>query len=97
MNLIPAFELGLWNAWILVLFMFLFIIGLSPLVIKLLFGSSKSQESSKRHSAKPELSEREKKIESLSTVTLVVILFYSVFLPMNLGTVCFILGSLFIF
>jgi hypothetical protein len=61
MSLIPAFELGVWNAWILVLFMFLFIMGLSPLTIRVFFGSRKLQESSKRHSARPKLSEREKK------------------------------------
>ena len=60
--------------------------GLSPLVIRLLFGSSKSQESSKRHSAKPKLSEREKKLDYLSTVTLLALLGYSVFLPLELGT-----------
>ena len=92
MSLIPAFELGLWNAWILVLFIFLFIIGLSSLVIRLFFGSSKSQESSKRYSAKPKLSEREKKLDYLSTVTLLASLFYSVFLPMDLGTGWFYVG-----
>ena len=92
MSLIPAFELGVWNAWVLLLFMFLFIMGLSPLVIRLFFGSSKSQESSKRHGARPELSEREKKLDYLSTVTLLVILFYSAFLPMKLGTGWFYLG-----
>ena len=52
MSLIPDFELGLWNAWILVLLMFSIIMGLSPLVIRLFFGSTKSKESSKRHSAR---------------------------------------------
>ena len=86
MSLIPAFELGLWNAWILVLFLFLFVIGLSSLVIRLFFGSSKNQESSKRHSAKPKLSEREKKLDYLSTVILLALIVYSVFLPLELGT-----------
>lgn len=86
MSLIPEFELGLWNAWILVLFIFLFVIGLSSLVIRLFFGSSKNQESSKRHSAKPKLSEREKKLDYLSTAILLALIVYSVFLPLELGT-----------
>ena len=86
MSLIPEFELGLWNAWILALLMFLIIIGLSQLVIRLFFGSRRSQESSKRHSAKPKLSEREKKLDHLSTITLLALLGYSVFLPLELGT-----------
>ena len=86
MSLIQEFELGLWNAWILALLMFLIIIGLSQLVIRLFFGSRRSQESSKRHSAKPKLSEREKKLDHLSTITLLALLGYSVFLPLELGT-----------
>jgi len=86
LSLIPEFELGLWNAWILALLMFLIIIGLSQLVIRLFFGSRRSQESSKRHSAKPKLSEREKKLDHLSTITLLALLGYSVFLPLELGT-----------
>ena len=92
MSLIPEFELGLWNAWILVLFMFLVISGLSPLVIRLFFGSSKNQESSKRHSTKPKLSEREKKLDYLSTITLLALLVYSVVLPLDFGTGWFYAG-----
>jgi len=91
-SVIPEFELGLWNAWILSLFMFLFIMGVSPLVIRLLFGSSRSQESSKRHSARPKLSDREKKIDYLSTITLLALLGYSVVLPLDLGTGWFYAG-----
>ena len=92
MSLIPAFELGLWNAWILVLFIFLFVIGLSSVVIRLFLGSSKNQESSKRHSTKPKLSDREKKLDYLSTGTLLAVLVYSVFLPLELGTGWFYAG-----
>lgn len=94
MSLVPDFELGLWNGWILVLLMFLIIIGLSQLVIRLFFGSSKSQESSKRHSAKPKLTEREKKLDHLSTITLLALLVYSIFLPLELGTGWFYAGLL---
>jgi len=92
MSLIPEFELGLWNAWILVLLMFSIIMGLSPLVIRLFFGSTKSKESSKRHSARPKLSEREKKLDHLSTITLLALLVCSVVLPLDLGTGWFYAG-----
>ena len=92
MSLVPEFELGLWNAWVLVLLMFLIIMGLSPLVIRLFFGSTKSKESSKRHSARPKLSEREKKLDHLSTITLLALLVYSVVLPLDLGTGWFYAG-----
>ncbi len=92
MSLVPEFELGLWNAWILVLLMFSIIMGLSPLIIRLFFGSTKSKESSKRHSARPRLSEREKKLDGLSTITLLALLVYSVVLPLKLGTGWFYAG-----
>ena len=92
MSLVPEFELGLWNAWILVLLMFSIIMGLSPLVIRLFFGSTKSKESSKRHSARPKLSEREKKLDHLSTITLLALLVYSVVLPLDHGTGWFYAG-----
>jgi len=66
--------------------------GLSPLTIRVFFGSSKLQESSKRHSARPKLSEREKKFDYLSTVTLLAFLVYPVFLPLELGTGWFYTG-----
>jgi protein-S-isoprenylcysteine O-methyltransferase Ste14 len=92
MSLVPVFELGLWNAWILVLFMFLVISGLSPLVIRLVYGSVKSKESSKRHSARPKLNKREKQLDRLSTLILLALFGYSVFLPLNLGTYMFYIG-----
>ncbi len=92
MSLTPAFELGLWNAWVLVLLMFLIIMGLSPLVIRLFFGSTKSRESSKRHSTRPQYTEFEKKLYYLSTVTFLATLIYSVFLPLKLGTGWFYAG-----
>ena len=92
MSLVPEFELGLWNAWIPALLMFSIIMGLSPLVIRSFLGSTKSQESSKRHSAKPKLSEREKKLDHLSTITLLALIGYSVFLPLELGTGWFYAG-----
>jgi protein-S-isoprenylcysteine O-methyltransferase Ste14 len=86
MSLVPEFELGLWNAWILVLLMFLIVIGLSFLIIRLFFNGAKSQESSRRHSTTPQYSGLEKKLSHLSTVTLLATLVYSVFSPLKLGS-----------
>ena len=86
MSLIPELELGLWNAWIPVLLMFLIIIGLSSLLIRLFFGSTKSRESSRRHSTSPKYSGFEKKLNYISTFILIATVAYSVFLPLKLGT-----------
>lgn len=92
MSLIPAFELGLWNAWIFVLLMFSIDIGLSSLVIRAFLGSTRSQEINKRHSARPELSDLEKKMDHLSTIILIALIAYSILLPLHLGTVWFYIG-----
>lgn len=92
MSIIPTFELGLWNARILILFMFLIDIGLSSLIIRLFLGRIKSQESSRRHSTKPGISDLEKKIDYLSTITLITLIVYSIVLPLKLGTGWFYIG-----
>jgi protein-S-isoprenylcysteine O-methyltransferase Ste14 len=94
MSLVPEFELGLWNAWILGLLMFFIVIGLSFLIIRLFFNGTKSQESYRRHSTSPPYSGLEKKLSYLSTVTLIATLVYSVFLPLRLGTGWFYAGLL---
>ena len=92
MSFIPEFELGVWNAWMLVVLMFAIDIGLSSVVIRLGLGKARSQESSKRHSATPPYSRLEKHLSHLSTVTLLAAILYSVFLPLKLGTGWFYAG-----
>jgi len=92
MSIIPEFELGLWNAWILVLLMFFIVVGLSFLIIRLFFNGAKSQESSRRHSTTPPYTRFEKNLSHLSTVILLATLAYSVFLPLKLGTGWFYAG-----
>ncbi len=54
MSLIPAFELGLWNAWILVLSFFLVCVGLLSLIIRVFFsGSERSSNKKPTDSSKP--------------------------------------------
>jgi protein-S-isoprenylcysteine O-methyltransferase Ste14 len=93
MSLIPVFEIGLWNGWIYILLMFLIDLGLSNLTIRLLLGKTKSQEINKRHGTTPNLNDTEKKIDQLSTIILIALIIYSIFLPIQLNTVWFYIGS----
>ena len=81
MSLVPAFELGWWNAWMLIIPLLVLWIG----GIKFLF--------SKRMPDAP-LSPRKK--DKILTNLLVILMFgsfvYSVFMPLGLGTLWFSLG-----
>ena len=82
MALIPAFELGLWNAWILII----------PIIIISFFGS---RILSKRESE--EDSSVTKKGKTASSLYFLIVLLsyaYSIFLPLEIGTVWFIVGLL---
>ena len=92
MSFLPTFKLGLWNAWVLILLMFLMVMGLPPLIFKLFFKNVKNAEVFKRHGTMPQFSEREKKLNYISTVILLAAIAYSVFLPLKLGTSWFYAG-----
>ena len=83
MSLVPAFELGLWNAWIFIVpFIVYWFVG-----IKFLFAP--------RMPESPSLKRR--KIEIVANI-LVIIMFgsfiYSIFVPFKLGTIWFYIGLL---
>jgi protein-S-isoprenylcysteine O-methyltransferase Ste14 len=87
MSLIPAFEIGVWNAWILLLFL-----PLHPLIMMLidkLVGTGnifKKMES-------PALSKTESIINIFGSYVLFFGLFiYSIFMPLQLGTSWFYVG-----
>jgi protein-S-isoprenylcysteine O-methyltransferase Ste14 len=87
MSLIPAFEIGVWNAWILLLFL-----PLHPLIMMLidkLVGTGnifKKMES-------PALNKTERIINIFGSYILFFGLFiYSIFLPLQLGTAWFYVG-----
>jgi len=87
MSLIPEFELGLWNAWILILPYLLMYIVLGGLVRLMgLKGASRPNT--------PPLNKREKKLDYLSASTFLASIIYSFFLPLKLGTAWFYLGLL---
>ncbi len=88
-SLIPEFGLGLWNAWILILSFFLATIGLLSLIVKLFLKSNKKPVDSNEQSL---FNEREKKLYNAFLVTLFASIIYSIFLPLDLGTVWFYTG-----
>jgi len=81
MSFIPAFELGLWNAWIFIIPLIIFWIS----GVKFLF--------SKRM---PEASSPPGRKDKILTNLLVIIMFgsfiYSIFMPLKLGTIWFSIG-----
>jgi len=87
MSLIPDFELGLWNAWILVL-SFLLLFTVWEILNRL-----KRQESPNRPN-KPPFNEKEEKLYGISQLIFWASVIYSVFLPLKLGTVWFYAGLL---
>ncbi len=77
MSLIPAFELGLWNAWIVVI----------PMLIILL---SEMRATASRESGKAgdfQLTKKENRIIYAVFLGMVVSWVYAVFLPLQLGTI----------
>ena len=78
MSLIPAFEIGLWNAWILTTFLFLFIMlsGLLP------------RDIGKRIAPAREV----QKINKVMMIVFFATILYSVVLPLKLGTAWFYAG-----
>ncbi len=85
MSLIPEFELGLWNAWILMLSSFLLIIPLFVL------DRLRGWKSSDRPDTWP-LNEKEKKLDRIANLFSLAFIIYSVFLPLKLGTAWFYVG-----
>ena len=96
MSLIPEFELGLWNAWILVLSFNLIVNGLGKIF-------------ERKHSSKgirPDRPTYTQKDERLTLILMGMVMAsfaYSIFLPLKLGTVwfygglsCYLLGMIFL-
>ena len=84
MSLIPAFEIGIWNAWIFILPFLLINYGLSFLIVN-------------RESGLfiwPEYDKKEKTLLAILMVTHFGSWIYSIFLPLNLGTAWFYAGLL---
>jgi len=88
MQIIPAFEIGLWNTWI---FAVIFIIV--PLL-----GWVINKEAYNRLGTPPDmkLSKRDKVIGHIANIITAIAFLYAIFLPFKLGTIWFYIG-IFIF
>lgn len=91
MLLTPAFEIGIWNAWILQVLFYL------SMFIPDIFLDKEERKRSKRMSQFPPFKKTEK-ILALSTHAIImpVVFVYSLFLPLKLGT-AWLYAGLFIF
>ena len=87
MSLLPAFEMGLWNAWIFVVLMLA--AGFAPLYID-------SERANERVAGEPTASELAKATTIAHGMTHLIImpatLIYSIFLPLKVGTLWFAAG-----
>jgi protein-S-isoprenylcysteine O-methyltransferase Ste14 len=82
MSLIPAFEIGIWNAWLLTL----------PLVLIPAILTSVKKGVFKKTESTVNLSKSERIVFTLSKVLLALLFIYSIFLPLKLGTLWFYVG-----
>ena len=87
MSLVPEFELGLWNTWILILsFLLMFIVWEILNRLRRQKGSSRPD--------KPPFNEQEKRLYGVSQLIFWASVIYSFFLPLKLGTAWFYTGLL---
>jgi protein-S-isoprenylcysteine O-methyltransferase Ste14 len=82
MPIIPAFELGLWNAWILVI----------PMLITFFFDMKVTAARESGKSGDFQLTKKEKGIINVIFLPMIVSFIYAVFLPLQLGTTWLISG-----
>ena len=87
MFLIPEFELGLWNAWIFIIY-----VVFSNFLPYLLSGRLIDKEVLKKLGADLSRSGNEKILLNIYSVLFFAIVAYSIFLPLELGTVWFYVG-----
>jgi protein-S-isoprenylcysteine O-methyltransferase Ste14 len=89
MSLMPAFDIGLWNAWMFEL------CALLPLPILLIIRKRRASKSEKATESKGELdymNETERRLFGFSRVVMFLPIIYSIFLPLRLGTTWFYVG-----
>lgn len=89
MFLVPEFELGLWNAWIFMLY-----VVFSNFLPYVLSGWLIDKRVLKKLGADLSLSDNEKKLLNIYSVLFFAIIAYSIFVPLELGTVWFYVGFL---
>jgi len=85
MSLTPAFEIGFWNAWILTIFL-----ALHPFLVRIIAG--KGFLARFDWLAGMTVSKRDITIGYLATSLFYLLVIYSIFLPLKLGTVWLYIG-----
>jgi protein-S-isoprenylcysteine O-methyltransferase Ste14 len=88
MSLTPSFEIGLWNAWILWIVLFL------SMIIPDFFMSKEAKIRTKRAPQFVPFKKKKEKLLALSThvVIMPVSIIYSIFLPLKIGSAWFYVG-----
>lgn len=84
MSITPVVEIGLWNAWIFMLLVLL------PLPLVVLFRKGVFKKTASIHASI--LNGTENKIFIFSKIIMLSIFIYSIFLPLQLGTIWFSIG-----
>lgn len=84
MSLIPAFEIGLWNAWIFMLY--------EVLTIPFFFRIARKRGAQSPTSALASMSRTKKIAFGASKIIFIPAAVYSIFLPLKLGTIWFYVG-----
>jgi len=88
MSPIPAFEIGIWNAWIF------WVLELAAMIIPGIFMDEEAKAGRKRAANFVPFKKKSMKIIALSTHMIIIpfSIVYSVFLPLRIGTVWFYAG-----
>ncbi|MHA2008577.1 MAG: methyltransferase family protein [Promethearchaeota archaeon] len=84
MSTIPAFELGVWNAWIFVV----------PMLLLMIIGNVliKKREMASLSEYLSDFSKKEKILVAVLMIPILSSYFYSIFLPLKIGTIWFYIG-----
>jgi hypothetical protein len=86
MSLIPAFEIGIWNAWILMLYL-----PLHPLLMIIIDKAVGTGGIMQKMGSVP-FNKAENRMFVFSMVLLFLLTIYSIFLPLKVGTIWFYVG-----
>ena len=95
MRLIPAFEIGVWNTWIFMLVFLVFLFVPLDLPIAKYINKAKYENMKaiyRKSGAAVPLNKTERKVSISWMLIMLLLLIYSVFLPLQLGTAWFYTG-----
>ena len=87
MSLVPAFEVGVWNAWIFTLAGLFF--HAVPPILTAQFNTNLRKKFSEESPTNVYLNKTEKRIDTVTAVIPVLLFIYPVFIPLKLGALWF--------